>query len=91
MESKEEMAQEVGRTMSDRPRILDLFCSAGGSAMGLYRAGFDVIGIDIKPQPHYPSFHKAEYAEHFEFHQADALTFPLEGYDAYWASPPCQR
>ena len=64
-----------------KPKLLDLFCGAGGAAMGYHRAGFEVIGIDIKPQPHFP----------FEFHQADALTHSLEGFDAYHASPPCQR
>jgi DNA (cytosine-5)-methyltransferase 1 len=68
-----------------RPRLLDLFCGAGGAGMGYAIAGFEVIGIDRDPQPNYP----------FEFHRADATEFlaapewPVT-FDAIHASPPCQ-
>jgi DNA (cytosine-5)-methyltransferase 1 len=78
----------------DKPRLLDLFCGAGGVAKGFQRAGFYVVGVDIEPQPNYCGD---------EFHQTDAPEvlrillsgeawkgYRLEDFVAIHASPPCQ-
>ena len=69
-------------------RLLDLFCGAGGASVGYHRAGWEVVGVDIAPQPHYP----------FRFYQADAMDVMTKlgkrhvwsHFDAIHASPPCQ-
>ena len=77
-------ATESGTVAHGRkPRLLDLFCCAGGAAKGYADAGFEVVGVDIDPQPNYP----------LEFHQADAIEFVRDHgheFDAIHASPPCQ-
>lgn len=82
-----------------KPRLLDAFCGAGGCTAGYQRAGFYVVGVDVKPQPNYCGD---------EFMEGDALEilrnlvdggwemsdeggrWELSGFDAVHASPPCQ-
>lgn len=75
--------------MTDRPILLDLFCGAGGASAGYAEAGFEVVGVDLSPQPHYP----------YEFIESDWQD-PLWVLPGLWeregrpyaihASPPCQ-
>lgn len=64
-------------------KLLDLYCGAGGAAKGYYQAGFEITGVDIKPQPRYP----------YNFIESDVLQLSSElltEFDAIHASPPCQ-
>lgn len=72
--------------MQPRPKLLDAYSCAGGAGFGYHLAGFDVTGLDNRPQPHYP----------FRFIQADALEVLadrdfLAQFAAIHASPPCQH
>ena len=81
-----------------RPRLLDLFCCAGGAGMGYHRAGFDVVGVDIKPQPRYPfPFILGDALDVLrrmlageKFLATDGNYYGIDDFGAIHASPPCQ-
>jgi DNA (cytosine-5)-methyltransferase 1 len=66
------------------PKLLDLFCGAGGASMGYARAGFEVTGIDVKHGKRYP----------FDYIRGDVRDYLysefLQQFDVIAASPPCQ-
>ena len=70
-----------------RPRLLDLFCGAGGCSVGYERAGFDVTGVDIEAHPDYPN-----QAALIVDDAVSAITDTawLNTFDVVHASPPCQ-
>jgi DNA (cytosine-5)-methyltransferase 1 len=74
--------------MSKRPLLLDLFCGAGGCSVGYHRAGFAVVGVDHRPQPHYPfSFVCCDALEYLDMMLCGRVEHRI---DAIHASPPCQ-
>jgi 23S rRNA G2069 N7-methylase RlmK/C1962 C5-methylase RlmI len=75
--------------MTDRPRVLDLFCCAGGAGAGYHRAGYDVTGVDIVDRPRYP--HTFVQGDAIEYLRRITRTGEIERYGIVHASPPCQH
>ena len=85
--------------MKRKRRILDCYCCAGGAAKGYSLAGFDVVGIDKDPQPHYPyAFVRMDVIEALTVLLAgrgitdnSGRVWYLSDFDVIHASPPCQK
>src|SRR5215475_6262137 len=70
---------------TSKPRLLDLFCGAGGASLGYVLAGFEVAGVDIDPQPHYLRSGAAAFVQDDWLSYVTALG---KGFDVIHASPP---
>ena len=83
-----------------RPRLLDLYCGAGGAARGYQEAGFYVVGVDHKAQPRYAGdafvhvdalFALNKLTDNWYIKDENGERWWLDDFDAIHASPPCQR
>jgi site-specific DNA-cytosine methylase len=67
-------------------RIAVLFDGAGLARLGLEQAGHECVGVELNPVAH----HLGQYVGSGNCVLGDAKEFSLKGFDAVWASPPCQ-
>lgn len=67
-------------------KIAVLFDGAGLSRLGLEQAGHDCTGFELDPSKHALSLHVGSG----NCVLADVRDVDLTGFDAVWASPPCQ-
>ena len=82
--------------MNSKPRLMDVYCSAGGATKGYQRAGFEVVGVDIRPQPRYcgQDFIQGDALEILDtllaggYVRTPAAHYRLGDFDALHASPP---
>lgn len=75
--------------MTERPFAVDLFCGRGGWTRGLLAHGFDVVGVDLLPQPGYPVGPASAFLQ-ADIRTLHAWDLPRRRPFAVIGSPPCQ-
>lgn len=68
-------------------RVAVLFDGAGLARLGLEQAGLGCTGFELNPVAHYLS----TFVGSGNCVLVDVKDVALQGYDAIWASPPCQK